>query len=614
MGMIGITDSPDQPQSDAPLEDYQRFAQPLWQTALFFVLSFGFYLFPWAARCWRFVNAMSLANGLPLKRSAWGRPLTFLIPLYGWFYAFYRLAADVEAASDGFPGLPPGVLNAIVIASWIAGKLLPLPWALVGLVGAVTCVLVVQDQINKTCLTRTRGMVLQRPLSRWAYVGVPLGLCLWAGLAFLYVEETRPSTGVAAMRFGHDIDPASMTLLQPATHFGVKDHIVWIAHLNGNLDETSVRRTIDRQTGEDPGPVADDILTVARGDVHTLYEANDLSTLTSTPLLPGTYLVRFWRGNRAIAQGSFMLTGKPAYILYTLPTANAAPVGLARALDGSTWFTERDGNRIGTITPHGRIVEYHIPTDASYPLRITASPDGSLWFTEAYAGAVARITPSGRITEFALPDPNDYPDDLTIGPDHNIWFVEHNMNRIGVLTPRGAIREFPLGARRYPLGLVVGADRKLWFLENQGSHFAVASMTLTGKVTIYRLATSNADYGQVAAGKDGNIWFTEGIAGTIGRVSPEGAVSIFPIPNSNPAPLSITAASDGSLWFSEGNYALLGRITPDGQITQYRLPDVNGKPQPADILVAGPHDTLWATMPFANKVLQLDLRQLSPLL
>jgi virginiamycin B lyase len=416
------------------------------------------------------------------------------------------------------------------------------------------------------------------------------------------------------MRFGHGIDPTSMTLLQPTTRFGVGDHIVWLAHLNGNLDETSVRRTINRQTGEVPGPVADDILTVARGDVHTLYEANDLSTLATTPLLPGTYLVRFWRGNSVIAQGSFILTGTPAYTLYTLPTANAAPVGLARALDGSMWFTERDGNRIGKITPRGRVVEYRIPTDASYPLRITASPDGTLWFTEAYAGVVARITPSGKITEFALPDPNDYPDDLTIGPDHNVWFVEHNMNRIGMITPRGVIREFPLGARRYPLALAVGADRKLWFMENQGTHFAVANMTLAGKVTIYRLATSSADYGQVTAGKDGNMWFTEGLAGAIGRISPQGAVSIFPIPNSDPAPLAIAAASDGNLWFSEGNYALLGRITPHGQITQYRLPDVNGKPHSADILVAGPHDTLWATMPFANRILQLDLSQLSPML
>jgi streptogramin lyase len=66
----------------------------------------------------------------------------------------------------------------------------------------------------------------------------------------------------------------------------------------------------------------------------------------------------------------------------------------------------------------------------------------------------------------------------------------------------------------------------------------------------------------VAAGPDGNLWYTE-VNGRIARVSTAGAVTEFPAPPSGNLLAEITAGPYGAMWFSE--YAqLIGRITRSG--------------------------------------------------
>jgi streptogramin lyase len=72
----------------------------------------------------------------------------------------------------------------------------------------------------------------------------------------------------------------------------------------------------------------------------------------------------------------------------------------------------------------------------------------------------------------------------------------------------------------------------------------------------------------LAAGPDGNVWFTEG--NQIGRITPTGVLSEFAIPDGGQNARDIAAGSDGNLWFYSNppsNVAALGRITPQGVIT-----------------------------------------------
>src|SRR5260370_769374 len=64
----------------------------------------------------------------------------------------------------------------------------------------------------------------------------------------------------------------------------------------------------------------------------------------------------------------------------------------------------------------------------------------------------------------------------------------------------------------------------------------------------------------MAAGRDGNLWFTESGANKIGRITPAGAVTEFAVPTGNSQPEGITAGPDGSIWFTESNASKIGRF------------------------------------------------------
>src|SRR5207247_5860021 len=69
----------------------------------------------------------------------------------------------------------------------------------------------------------------------------------------------------------------------------------------------------------------------------------------------------------------------------------------------------------------------------------------------------------------------------------------------------------------------------------------------------------------IAAGQDGNLWFTEGGGGANGRITPQATVTEFSIP-SGANPQRIAAGPDGNLWFTEPGADRIGRITLQGII------------------------------------------------
>lgn len=123
---------------------------------------------------------------------------------------------------------------------------------------------------------------------------------------------------------------------------------------------------------------------------------------------------------------------------------------------------------------------------------------------------------------------------------------------------------------------------------------------LRNQVTYFN-ATSGADLGDMTTGPDGNLWFTEGMANKIGRITPAGTITEYPLPNANSYPTHITAGPDGNLWFTEGGSAAarIGRITPDGAVTEFVV-CVPGSS--IEGITAGPDGNLWFTEYSRNKV------------
>src|SRR5688572_15029955 len=123
---------------------------------------------------------------------------------------------------------------------------------------------------------------------------------------------------------------------------------------------------------------------------------------------------------------------------FPLPNARSGPTTIALAQDGTVWFTESAGNRIGRMSPDGTdLKEFPLPNADSSPRIIALGSDGNMWFSEHTGNRMGRIAPDGTITEFAIPTRKSMPRAIALGADGNIWFGEFAGGKIGRITPTG---------------------------------------------------------------------------------------------------------------------------------------------------------------------------------
>jgi hypothetical protein len=111
----------------------------------------------------------------------------------------------------------------------------------------------------------------------------------------------------------------------------------------------------------------------------------------------------------------------------------------------------------------------------------------------------------------------------------------------------------------YSSAIAAGADGNLWFTENPGNK--IGRITTAGVLTEFSLTTATRAFG-ISPGSDGNLWFTEFDGNRIGRITPSGVVSEFFIPTADSRPYGITNGPDGNLWFAEFNGSKIGRVNP----------------------------------------------------
>jgi streptogramin lyase len=132
---------------------------------------------------------------------------------------------------------------------------------------------------------------------------------------------------------------------------------------------------------------------------------------------------------------------------------------------------------------------------------------------------------------------------------------------------------------------------------------------LSGGITEFPVPDANGQPFGIAAGPDGNIWFTEWQGpGNIVRMTPSGQVSgEFPVTAAPPSLTGITAGPDGKMWFCERNYGnSIGNITTDGQtLHEYPLQNLDDQPH---FITVGPSATdLWVALYGSNQVARITL-------
>lgn len=305
---------------------------------------------------------------------------------------------------------------------------------------------------------------------------------------------------------------------------------------------------------------------------------------------------------------------------FALPNSSSEPFGIAAGPDGSVWFTELTGNRIGRITYHGAITEFALPRSGSSPVDIVAGPDGNLWFTESSGNAIGRITPQGTITEFSKGlSANSSPNGITATTNaHALWFTEvgeaPNGIKIGKITTDGTITKqysIPTQYNSNPQNLAFGWDGKLWFAEANAGNAIGRCGRFTGNFAIFQSGLSPAAWPQdIVAGPDGNMWFTEsGQTARIGRITKTGTITEFSSGVSNCGCnynlYGIAAGSDGNLWFTESATNKIGQITTAGNVTEFSK-GLSPNSSPLDI-TAGRRGTLWFTESAGNRIGRIQL-------
>lgn len=295
-------------------------------------------------------------------------------------------------------------------------------------------------------------------------------------------------------------------------------------------------------------------------------------------VLAATATVAGAAGQRWLASGEAGLTTDGKVQAVVLPNANSGPTTVAIAPDGSVWFTESSGNRIGRFNADGGgLKEYPLPQPNSSPRIIALGADGNMWFSEHTGNRMGRITPAGVIAEFEIPTPASQPRAIALGSDGNIWFGEFAGGKVGRITPQGVITEFPLPTSDSgPRALAAGPDGNIWVSEYRAGK--IARITMKGEITEFALPRPNSGPGDITAGADGAMWFVElsgnmdGVqadGGRVGRITMDGKVTEFELPNKSPSPINIAVGPDRNIWFTQG--AKLGSVTREGRFAEVSL-------------------------------------------
>jgi streptogramin lyase len=322
---------------------------------------------------------------------------------------------------------------------------------------------------------------------------------------------------------------------------------------------------------------------------------------------------------------------------FDLETSASYPAGITVGSDNNIWFTQIGAgeNALGRVTTDGDYDMFPIPVPAGADPGafgghmigdVVTGPDGDIWASPdslGTVGVVRHIDPAtGDVSEFELPTNPGIGSKIAVGPDDALWLTSQT-NELMRVTTSGDVTEFPLSDPNFPdvsltpYGIAAGGDGNIWFstpfLGTPGVAGTVGLGRLdpdTGETTFFPLSGGPnpiEGIGYLTTDAAGRIWFADAGRGAIGRIDPQAPtpqIVEFAIPTPNSKPVGVAFAPDGSIWFTEQNADNIGRYDPaSGLFTEYPLETLGSLP--FDITV-GPDGKIYFTEMGTGKVGQLD--------
>ncbi len=283
------------------------------------------------------------------------------------------------------------------------------------------------------------------------------------------------------------------------------------------------------------------------------------------------------------------------------------------------------------LAPPGGIDQFPLSSMEDYPAGgLTTGSDGNVWFTEgsSIGGKIGLVTPEGKVLEYTIPTQapattekpeHSYPGAIARALSGALWFIDVGTSSeggqfIGKVTLKAGegptIKEFPILKENYLNQIAAGPDGNMWFTEGSSSGGRIGRITQTGEVTLYpplptqKSSSALPEYSNpagIAQGPGGYMWFAE--QGTtnegrsfIGRIgtgiagTTTGKVEEFPIPTKYSYPLGIAQGPAGNMWFSEVNQSQIGEIAPSGEVKEFPVPSLSYSPIG---IAPGPDGNIW---------------------
>ena len=257
--------------------------------------------------------------------------------------------------------------------------------------------------------------------------------------------------------------------------------------------------------------------------------------------------------------------------LFTNLGDGAAPLALARGADDSIWFAAAGGNRVGRIGKDGSLVQFELG-DGHTPVGVAVDADGNGWFTDQEANTIGRMTPDGELVEFPIPTAEQPAAGHRARPGrqllvhrvrrqqdrpHHAAGIDHGVpDPDAVRRSAGHRRSAPTATSGSPSAAPTGS----------------AASRRRACVTEFIVPTADTSPFGIAAGPDGNLYFTEYTGGRVARITTAGVITELGIPISTSYPQYIALGPDGAMWFTENGANRLGRVTTHGRVTKFNLP------------------------------------------
>lgn len=137
---------------------------------------------------------------------------------------------------------------------------------------------------------------------------------------------------------------------------------------------------------------------------------------------------------------------------------------------------------------------------------------------------------------------------------------------------------------------------------NPAVNSAKGELVPTPQVVDFRIPTNYSHPPDITSGPDGALWFTEGPAGMVGRMTLAGVLSQFPAPG---ALWAIASGADGNVYFSDIGMLdeAFEQITRAGIVTRTSIKTPN-QMHPMYSMVLGPDHNLWAPDANGNVIAQ----------